>query len=151
MARSGLPYETATSGERAIREMQKVLDHFGCQQFGHMVDNENKRLIVQFRHRGINVVIEASTSGYAAQWLKHHPYTGRARRTKVDHEREAHRVAGLATYSILRDWLKGQVMAIEAGILSFEGAFLGQMLLPSGKTVLQHATEAKLLLPQGST
>lgn len=43
------------------------------------------------------------------------------------------------------DWIKGQVMAIETGILSFEGAFLGQILLPSGQTILEHATANKLL------
>ena len=51
----------------------------------------------------------------------------------------------MAVYSILRDWIKGQITAIETGILTFEGAFLGQILLPSGQTVLEHATTAKLL------
>lgn len=45
----------------------------------------------------------------------------------------------------LRDWIKGQVTAIETGVLTFEGAFLGQILLPSGKTVLEHAEAANLL------
>jgi hypothetical protein len=54
-------------------------------------------------------------------------------------------IASVAVYSILRDWIKGQVTAIETGILTFEGAFLGQILLPSGRTVLEHAAESKLL------
>ena len=54
-------------------------------------------------------------------------------------------MAEVAVYSLLRDWIKGQVTAIECGILSFEGAFLGQILLPSGRTVLEHATEGNLL------
>jgi hypothetical protein len=37
------------------------------------------------------------------------------------------------------------VTAIETGILSFEGAFLGQILLPSGQTVLEHVTTGNLL------
>lgn len=34
-----LPYETATSGERAIGEIQKILRGFGCDQFGSMVND----------------------------------------------------------------------------------------------------------------
>ena len=47
--------------------------------------------------------------------------------------------------SVLRDWIKGQVTAVEVGIVSFEGAFLGQILLGDGRTVLDHAVEGKLL------
>ena len=66
-------------------------------------------------------------------------------KTRVQHERKAMDVASVAVYSILRDWIKGQVTAIETGILSFEGAFLGQMMLENGKTVLEHAVAANLL------
>ena len=45
----------------------------------------------------------------------------------------------------LRDWVKGQVTAIETGMLSFEGAFLGQILLPNGQTVLEAAKSSGML------
>jgi hypothetical protein len=48
-------------------------------------------------------------------------------------------------YSILRDWIKCQITAVETGMLSFEGAFLGQILLPGGDTVLDRLQETKLL------
>jgi hypothetical protein len=145
-----LPYEGARSGDRALTEMQKTLQRFGCQSFGSMMDFERKTLIVQFRHRDLNVHIEASTAGYAAAWLKTHPFSGRrGGRSKAEHEREAERIASFAVYSILRDWLKGQVMAIETGIISFEGAFLGQVMLPSGRTLLQHVREQTPLLGTG--
>jgi len=148
--KASLPYENASSGDRAIAEMQKILQRFGCQSFGSMMDWERKLLIVQFKYRDLNVLVEASTNGYAAAWLKAHPYTYRTKRTKVEHEREAQRIASLAVYSILRDWIKGQVMAVETGILSFEGAFLGQVVLPSGMTLLQHAkTQMPGLLGSG--
>ncbi len=140
-----LPYENATSGEKAMGEIQKILQRFGCQSFGSMMDFEKKVLLVQFKYRDIPITVEASTQGYAASWLREHPYSQRMRRNRQDHEKEALRVAGVAVYSILRDWIKGQVMAIESGILSFEGAFLGQILLPSGQTVLQLVNSQKLL------
>ena len=55
------------------------------------------------------------------------------------------RIAGVAVYSILRDWIKGQITAVETGILSIEGAFLGQIMLPTGKTILETAKEQKML------
>jgi hypothetical protein len=37
----------------------------------------------------------------------------------------------------LRDYVKGQITAIETGMLSFEAVFAAHMLLPSGKTLLE--------------
>ncbi|WP_138476200.1 hypothetical protein [Dyadobacter bucti] len=140
-----LPYENATSGDKAMGEIQKILQKFGCQSFGHMIDFDNKKLLVQFRYRDMPISVEASMAGYAASWLKEHPWSSRMRLTRPQHERKAIDIAGIAVYSILRDWIKGQVMAIETGILSFEGAFLGQILLPSGDTMLQHVTNNNVL------
>ena len=142
----GLPYETATSGERAVQDMQKLLRGFGCGSFGQMMDYEKGELLVQFTYRGQQCQVKASINGYAAAWLKHHPYnSSRMRKSRVQHEQEARSIAGIAVYSILRDWIKGQITAIETGILTFEGAFLGQILLPSGRTVLEHMEASKML------
>ena len=141
-----LPYESATSGQNAITDIQKVLQRFGCSKVGHMMDHERGELLVQFEHRGRAVSIKASINGYAAAWLKEHQYKViRDPQRRKEREQEAKRIAGVAVYSVLRDWIKGQITAVETGILSFEGAFLGQILLPSGKTVLETATEQKLL------
>ena len=140
-----LPYENATSGDKALGEIQKLLRGFGCSKFGSMVDDEEQSLTVQFEYRGKMVSVKASFAGYAMAWLKEHPHTSRMKKSKVEHERQAYDKASIAVYSILRDWIKGQVTAIETGILSFEGAFLGQIMLPSGKTVLEHANDQKLL------
>ena len=146
-SRASLPYENASSGERALAETQRILARFNVQSFGTMQDYERKAIIVQFRYRDLQIHVEASMNGYAAAWLKAHPWSRRCSRTREAHEQEALRVASSAVYSILRDWIKGQVMAVETGILSFEGAFLGQILLPSGVTVLQHMASS-LALPK---
>ncbi len=77
--------------------------------------------------------------------MKAHPYSSRSRCTRVEHERKALDIAAVAVYSMLRDWIKGQITAVETGILSFEAAFLGQILLSNGKTVMEQV-EAKGLL-----
>lgn len=141
-----LPYENATSGAGALDEIRKVLTRFGCARFGTMTDNEAGELLVQFTYHGRDVTVKASYRGYAAAWLKEHPYNpSRMRKTRTQHEAQALDQAQISVCSVLRDWIKGQITAIEVGILTFEGAFLGQILLPNGKTVLDHAASSGLL------
>lgn len=142
-----LPYENATSGGAALEDIRKVLTRFGCARFGTMTDAEKGELIVQFSYRGRDVTATASYRGYAAAWLKEHPYGPRTRGTKADYERKAMRQAEISVRSVLRDWIKGQVVAIETGILSFEGAFLGQILLPSTGSTVLHAVQQANMLP----
>lgn len=141
-----LPYENATSGNRALDDIQKILTKFGASRFGTMTDTEAGILLVQFTYRSRDVSISASVNGYAAAWLREHPYNpSRSRRSKIDHERLAMTQAQISVCSILRDWIKGQVTAVEVGLLSFEGAFLGQIMLPTGRTVLQTALDRQIL------
>lgn len=131
-----LPYENATSGKNAVAEMQRVLRGFGASSFGVMDNFAAGEIIVQFEHRSRQVTVRASYKGYAAAYLRHH------RRSS---EAVAKRQAEIAVYSVLRDWIKGQITAIEIGMLSFEGAFLGQIMLPSGETVLERVERAEML------
>lgn len=146
-----LPYENATSGNNAINEIQKLLRGFGCTKFGTGEDFETGELFIQFEHRGRQVMLKASAQGYATAWLKEHPYSNRIRGTRSEHEARALRIGGIAVYSILRDWVKGQVTAIEIGMMSFEAAFLSHILLPSGLSVIEHVQAQKMLpRPEGA-
>ena len=133
----GLPYENSTSGKNAIADIQKILQGFGASSFGYMEQFDTDELLVQFDWNGRKVQLKASARGYAAAWLKHHPYSTRSRGNRSDHEAKALKQGKIAVYSILRDWVKGQVTAIETGMLTFEGAFLGQLLLDDNTTVLE--------------
>lgn len=140
-----LPYENATSGGAALDEIGKILNRFGCDRFGTMTDNAAGELVVQFTHRGKDVSLRASYRGYAAAWLKENPWTARRASKKDQHEAKALEQAKISVCSILRDWIKGQITAVEVGVLTFEGAFLGQILLKNGKSVLEHVEAAQLL------
>lgn len=140
-----LPYENATSGSNAINDIQKMLRAFGCQRFATGEDYESGELFIQFEHRGRQVQLKASARGYAAAWLKAHPYGPRVRATLSEHNEKALRIGGVAVYSILRDWVKGQVTAIEIGMLTFEAAFLSHILLPNGQTIIEHVQQQKLI------
>lgn len=140
-----LPYENATSGGAALEEIRKVLTKFGCARYGTMTDAEAGELIVQFSFRGRDVTAKASYRGYAAAWLKEHPFGPRTRGTRQQHEAKALKQAEISVCSVLRDWIKGQVVAIETGVLTFEGALLGQILLPTGATVLEEVQNRGVL------
>lgn len=141
-----LPYENATSGKTAIADMQKIMKQFGASSFGCMEDFARGEVIVQFTFNDRNVSIRASAKGYAAAWLKEHPWNAHVKRTVAAHEKRALEIGQTAVWSILRDWIKGQTTAIAVGMLSFEGAFLGQILLPSGQTVLERVEKERLLI-----
>jgi hypothetical protein len=145
VGRGQLPYATATAGDKALLELQKALGAFGCQSFGTMIDEEHQKVIVAFRWRNRNVQLEASWKGYAQAWTKKNPYSYRSRGTKQDHEQKALKQGRIAVCSVLRDWVKGQVVAVECGIMSFEAAFMPHMLLPTGERVLDRVQAEKLL------
>lgn len=141
-----LPYSNATSGQRAINEIEKILREFKCTKFATGTDWEAGTVFIQFEHMGRMVSLQASAQGYARAWLRENPWNHRRKVSKAQHESKALEIGGTAVYSILRDWVKGQTTAIETGILTFEEAFLSHMMLPSGKRVIEEV-HAHGLLP----
>ncbi len=147
-----LPYENATSGRRAVEDIRRTLQAFGCSKFAPMEDFDKGLVMIQFEWRGRMVQVEASGAGYAQAWLKAHPFNSRRKGSQREYERKALEKGAIAVWSILRDWVKGQITAVETGILSFEAAFLGQILLPSGETVMQRIeTQGMLPPPEGGS
>lgn len=140
-----LPYEGAVSGKAAIAEIERIIGKFGAQSFGHMTDFEKGELTVHFTYRNTPVMVRASGKGYAMMWLKANPWSNNRKSSRVEWERKALAIGNIAVYSMLRDWIKGQIGAVETGILSFESAFLGQIMLPSGESVLDAVASKRML------
>jgi hypothetical protein len=149
---NSIPYERCTGGDQALNEAAKILAKFGCQSFGHMIDAERGCTIVQFKFQGHQVSLEASWKGYAAAWLKAHPYNASARsnRGRAWYEAQALELGKRAVCSCLRDWIKGQVTAVECGVMSFGAVFMPHMLLPTGERVIDRVTGPDGLLRLGS-
>lgn len=141
------PYASATSGAAARDEITKLLRRFGCESVGFMDDFENYDVLLAFKHRGRSMQLRASAKGWAALYLKDRPYTYRMRASKKDYEAQALRQGLIAVNSILRDWVKGQVMAVECGILSFEAVFMPYMLTNDGRTQIERIASLDLLPP----
>lgn len=144
---SKLPYEDSTA-KAPLAELQRTLDKFGCAMFGTAKDSERGVTMVQFKWRNRQVSIEASWKGYAAAWLRAHPWGGYgSRNTKEEHHARALRQAQVSVECCLRDWIKGQTTAIECGVMTFEAAFMPHMLLPNGVRVIDHIQANNLLPP----
>lgn len=139
-----VPYASA-SPQNARGEITKILQRFGCEAVGFMDDFEGGSVLLAFKHRGRQMQLRASAKGWAALWLKENPWTHRRRGQRKDYEQAALEQGLKAVNSILRDWVKGQVMAVECGILSFEAVFMPYMLTNDGRTLIERIATMDLL------
>jgi hypothetical protein len=140
-ATGGIPYASATSDMRAREEIKKLLRHFGCEEIGFADKYEQHEVLLYFKHRGRQVHLHASAKGWAQMFLKQNPWTYSRRATRQEWEQRALQQGLVASNSILRDWLKGQVTAVECGILSFEAVFLPFMLAHDGRPLIEHVAD----------
>ena len=143
-----VPYSSATSGTKARGEIVNILRRFGCESVGFMDEFATRTLLLAFTYREHNVQLRASAQGWANLYLSKNPWTNRRRCTRREWEERALEQGMIAVNSILRDWVKGQITAIETGILSFESVFLPYMLTEAGDTLHDRvlAGEAQKLL-----
>lgn len=142
-----VPYAHASSGAAARDEITKTLHRFGCESVGFMDDFAEKAVILAFKHRGRPVQLRASAKGWAALYLRENPYNGHRRVNRAAWETAALDQGLIAVNSILRDWVKGQVTAVETGIMSFEAVFFSHMLTNDGRPLIEAIASANLLPP----
>jgi hypothetical protein len=140
-----VPYAAATSGVAARDEIMKILRRFGCESVGFMDDFDKHEILLAFTHRSRPIQLRASAKGWAQMFLKQSPWNNYYRRTRQEHEAAALQQGHVAVNSILRDWIKGQVTAVECGILSFEAVFLPYMLTSDGRPLIERIADTNLI------
>jgi hypothetical protein len=140
-----VPYSSASSGAKAREEISKMLQRFGCENVGFMDDFAGHSVLLAFRHRGRDVQLRASARGWAQMYLKENPWSSKRSKKRADYEQAALHQGLIAVNSILRDWVKGQITAVECGMMSFEAVFMPHMLTNDGRTLLERVEEAKML------
>jgi hypothetical protein len=140
-----ISYASATSGENARKEITKILRRFGCEEIGFMDNFNEHEVLLAFKRRGRPVQLKASAKGWAQMFLKQNPWSYSRRSSRADWEQNALRQGHIAVNSILRDWMKGQITAIECGILSFEAVFMPYMLTADGRPLIERLAESHLL------
>ncbi len=142
----GIPYAEATSGMKARNEIMRILKRFGASEVGFLENYEKGTLGLYFMFKGRRVQMEASAKGWAALYLKDNPWTTSRHSTKEEYHQKWIDQGFIAVNSILRDWIKGQVTAIETEVISFEALFLPWMLTADGTPLID---KAKPLLLEG--
>lgn len=142
-----VPYANASSGMKARDEITKMLQRFGCESVGFMDEFAESSVLLAFKHRGRPVQLRASAKGWAAMWLKENPWTYKRKSTKQEWEQAALRQGFVVINSILRDWVKGQITAVECGMLSFEAVFMPYMLTDDGRPLVERLGSLNLLPP----
>ncbi len=133
-----IPYYAATSGVKARGEIQNILRHFDCESVGFLDEFKTKTVVLAFSYRGHNVSMRASAQGWANLYLRENPYHSGRHGSERDYNERWLNQGMIAVNSILRDWIKGQVTAIETGVFSFEEIFMPHMLLPDGTRLIEH-------------
>ncbi len=143
-----IPYASAKSGTAARAEIVKILKHFGCESVGFMDVFDTHSVMLAFPWQGKQIQLRASGQGWANAYLKKNPWTQHKRKNRHDWEMAALEQGCIAVNSILRDWVKGQVTAIETGILTFEHVFMPYMLAADGRPLIEHAQALMLSAPE---
>lgn len=87
----------------------------------------------------------ASIRSQAVARIKQNRWSDRRPTNRAQQAEKAPDQAKISGCSILRHWLKSQITAIDVGVVSFDCAFLGQMILQDGRSVLYHAVSSKMV------
>lgn len=136
---------TNVSVDRSLSEVQRLLERFGCDQFGFAQEKSSttaRRTLLMFRWGGYAFKLDVPLPDPASKMFTHTPKG--QRRTQIqamDHfEREVCR-----RYRVLVLWVKAQLEAISLGVVRMEEAFLNWIMIPGGKTV---GDEVRARLPE---
>lgn len=142
-----IPYENAKSGMAARDEITKLLRRFGCESVGFMDDFDDNSVLLAFKHKGRPIQLRASAKGWAALFLKDRPWSSRKRKRRAEYEDDALRQGIVSVNSILRDWVKGQIVAVECGMMPLDAVFMPYFVGRDGRSLYEHVTESKMLPP----
>jgi len=145
------PYANASTGEAARGEIRKLLQQFGCESVGFMDNFAKHELLLAFAYKGRNIELRASAEGWAQGFLKESPYNHRRKSSQEQWKQKALDQGMIAVNSILRDWVKGQITAIDTGILTFDHVFLPHMLATDGTPMIDYMKNVALIIEDKTT
>jgi hypothetical protein len=144
-AKSGIPYETATSMRSQDETKKLLLEKIGCEEAGFYDKPATHEVLLQFKLRGYQIQRRLSAKGWAAFYLKRHPWhASRRRGSQRDYEQAALKQGYIAVNSMLRDWVKSAVTEIECGC-DIETVFMQYMLTNDGRPLHERIKELQLL------
>ena len=134
-----LPYQDATAGGRAMEDVRRLLERFGCTRTGFEEDTVAGEVTLHFQHEMGHVRFTASYVGWARLFLEANPWTTRRRVTAEEWEARALKQGRVAVWSVIRDWVKAQLTAVETGITTAETVLLPWLVVADDGATLHEA------------
>lgn len=128
---------TTVPANRSRDEIERTLTRFGARSFAYAT--EGRRAMIGFKRddRLVRMVLDLPDP-YDREFT--HTPTGQRRSVKTTET--AYDQAVRERWRALALVVKAMLTAVDAGILTFEDAFLSYFVLPGGKTVGEHMAPA---------
>ena len=144
-----IPYASATAGGKAQGEIERLLRGFGAEHIGWAKDYVSHQTTLWFVYRQRQVQLRVSAQGWANMYLEAHPWHARRTVSQEEYEQRWLTQGEIAVISILRDWIKGQLTAVEAGLMQFDHVFLPYMICEDNLTLAEQMDRLPLRLLEG--
>lgn len=129
-----MPYAegTTVSPEKSLAEIQQTLKRYGSSKFGLL--DEGDRLAIMFEMKGRRVKFAVPMPPVAD-----FKFDGAKRARSQAQQLSAQYKEHSRRYRALLLVIKSKLESVESGIESFDEAFMGHLVLPSGQTMHEWA------------
>lgn len=122
---------TNVSSDKSKTDIERALNRFGADGFIYAIDNG--KAAIMFRYRGKHLKFVLDLPDRKSRKFTH-TETGRKRKSDKSIE-DAYESAVKRKWRALYLTIKASLVSVDDGIKTFEQAFLGNIILPNGKTV----------------
>jgi hypothetical protein len=120
--------ETTVSPEKSLTEIQQTLKRYGAGKFGYMDNGETIMIAFEMKGRRLRFTLPLPK-------LADFKRDGANRTRSSAQQQAALDKAIRQKYRALLLTIKAKLESVEAGIETFEQAFMANLLLPSGETI----------------
>jgi hypothetical protein len=126
--------ETSVSVERSKAEIERLLQRYGAREFAHGWRTDKAVIQFSMQSRCVRFVLPLPDKADFAKTP-----SGRRMRNDADTLR-AWEQGCRQRWRALALCIKAKLESVESGIETFDDAFLGQVVMPSGKTISEEIT-----------
>lgn len=122
--------QTQVPVDRSKSEIERMLQRYGASEFAHGWRQDKATIMFKMMDRYIRFVLPLPTLGDFTKTA-----TGRQRRAGTGAVTSAWEQACRQRWRALALSIKAKLESAESGIEEFETAFMGQIVMPNGKTI----------------
>jgi hypothetical protein len=126
--------ETSVSVERSKAEIERLLQRYGAKEFAHGWKSDKAVIQFAMMNRCVRFTLPLPDKSEFAK-------TPSARRTRSDADTlRAWEQGCRQRWRVLCLTIKAKLESVESGIEEFDTAFMGQVVMPNGKTIAEEIT-----------